>query len=137
MEGALMNAQEADIILDACEEVFQSFCQTHGMRIKRNDHFEGINRVCEWTESGILKTISVEFTYADKPAFEIHIKAFNRIGFLLKRYGGFLGRVVPLRQWYSRLTEVELPRDKDRLSSLLEDAYRSLTAVGAESLRKA
>lgn len=134
MAGALMNAQEADSILDTCSEVFQSFCQAHGMRIKRNDHFEGVNRVFEWTEGAILKAIAVEFTYSDKPTFEISMKAFNRIGFLLHRYGGVLRRVVPLRQWYNRLTEIELPHDKERLPRLLENAYRDLAAIGIASL---
>ncbi len=131
----MMNAQKADSILDSCSEVFQSFCLAHGLRIKRNDHFEGINRVFEWTEGATLKAVVIEFTYSDKPSFDISMKAFNRIGLWLHRYGGVLGRLFPLRQWYNRLAQVELPQDKGRLAGLLEDAYRELAAIEVGSSR--
>ncbi len=106
------------------------------MQIKKNNHFEGINRVFEWTEGGILKTIAVEYTYSEKPTFEISMMAFARIGWLLHRYGGVLRHIVPLWQWYSQLAVVELPRDKQKLPGLLEDAYRDICSIGTASLRK-
>lgn len=132
-----MNAQQADSVLDTCSMIFQSFCHIHGMRIKRNDHFEGVNRVFEWTEGGILKAITIEFTYSERPAFEISMKAFSRIGLFLHRYGGVLRHLVPLWQWHNRQTEVELPRDIERLPGLLENAYQNLSGIGITSLCKA
>jgi len=129
-----MNAQEADNILDSCSDVFKSFSQSHALRLKRNDHFEGVNRAFEWSEGGILKVIDVEFTYTDKPRFEIFVKAFNRIGLVLHRYGGILRFVVPLRQWYRHHTGVELPKDKAKLIDILEKAYQELVAVDSTSL---
>ena len=135
MEDTFMNAQQADEILDTCSGVFDSVAATYGLHLNRNDHFEGVNRVLKWTDGPLLKAIAVEFTYSEKPSFEITIKAFNRIELLLCRYGGVLRHAIPLRQWYRRYAQVELPQDVEHLESLIKNAYQELRCIGTSSLR--
>jgi hypothetical protein len=114
-----MDAKEADAILAAQDPVLETFCSRYGLRLKKNDHFEAINRVLQWNDGGLLKVINIEFMYRDKPAFDLQILV-----------GPKHRRLVGKHQLQPRkMCEVELPIPPHELEDLLGRAKRDLDAV--------
>lgn len=99
------------------------------MRIGRNAHFEGVNRVLEWSEGWLLKSIVVEFTYTDKTTFVIDVKAFKKYSLYLHRYGGWFRHFFPLKYWHKQIMKLDLPCDRDELVNFLENARSELEKV--------
>jgi hypothetical protein len=114
-----MDAKEADAILAAQEPVLETFCSRHGLSLKRNDHFEAINRAFQWKDDGLLKVINIEFMYRDDPAFDLQLLVSS----MPRRLAG------NRQQRARKMCEVRLPMSPHDLEDLLERAKRRLDAI--------
>lgn len=119
MAGTLiMNAEQASRLLDGIDDALLSFARQHHMHLRKNTHFEAINRELRWREDGNDKAINIEYTYTDDPLFEVSVSVTS-----VRRFR----RKAAAPVWHP-VRVITLPVTDPEIDDLLVDSKTQLDA---------